>query len=109
MTHEHEVKLGDRVRLLAEMRNMPGELIPVEEGMPIGLEGTVDWIGTMGQIGVKWDNNRRLMLLENRDDFEIIVDPRLKQFDAYVTSEFEPEVAARVMATMRDILRERAS
>ena len=65
-------KVGDRIRLTAPVRdNWP------PEGLPAGLEGTVDHVNTacgadIGyQIGVAWDNGRRLMLLAH-DEFEVI-------------------------------------
>jgi hypothetical protein len=64
-------KIGDRVRLVAAV---PDEYPP--PGLPAGLEGTVDWVGQWTneytrQVGVKWDNNRRLILLDG-DQFEVI-------------------------------------
>lgn len=64
-------KVGDRIRLTAPVRD---EYPP--EGLPAGLEGTVDWLNTWEseytcQIGMTWDNGRRLMLLRG-DQFEVI-------------------------------------
>lgn len=54
------VAVGDRIRLVA----------PMDDPHPItvGQTGTVDWVGELlegqpMQIGVKWDDGRRLMLL----------------------------------------------
>lgn len=66
-----DVSLGDRVRLTAPMLN-PGHPIIPDEHMPAGSEGTVDWLGHCGQIGVRWDGGRRLMLLIGVDQFEVI-------------------------------------
>lgn len=67
-----EPAVGDRVRLTAPMLNPGSEVIP-DEGMPAGCEGTIDWIGTVGgQIGVRWDNGRRLLLLADTDGFEVL-------------------------------------
>ena len=60
---------GDRVRLTAPMAdNYP------PPGLPAGLEGTVTWVGQWTadytrQVGVEWDNGRRLMLLADVDHF----------------------------------------
>jgi hypothetical protein len=60
-----KLQIGDRVRLTGPMRNDP-------DPVPVGTEGTVDWIGmTAVQVcGVKWDNGRRLILLDC-DPFEV--------------------------------------
>jgi hypothetical protein len=66
-------QVGDRVRLTAPV---PDDYPP--PGLPAGLEGTVDWVGQWTdeltrQIGVRWENGRRLMLInEDRDRFEVI-------------------------------------
>jgi len=44
--------------------------------IPVGTEGTVDWVNTWEsklteQVGVAWDNGRRLLLLGD-DPFEIL-------------------------------------
>jgi hypothetical protein len=64
-------KVGDRIRLTAPVKD---DYPP--EGLPAGLEGTVDHIGQWAseltrQIGVRWDNGRRLMLLPG-DEFEVL-------------------------------------
>jgi len=64
-------KVGDRLRLTAPVRD---DYPP--PGLPAGLEGTVDWVGQWDhphtrQIGVKWDNGRRLILLPH-DRYEVI-------------------------------------
>lgn len=65
-------KVGDRIRLTAPVRD---EYPP--EGLPAGLEGTVNWLNTWAdeytsQIGVAWDNGRSLMLLPG-DRFEVLL------------------------------------
>ena len=62
---------GDRIRLIA----MPDDPNPV----PIGSTGTVTFVKEHGsetrawlQIGVDWDNGRRLMLSVPPDEFEAI-------------------------------------
>lgn len=60
--------LGDRVRVTGPMDD--------PDPMPVGSEGTVDWVGQWTshytrQIGVKWDNGRTLLLLAE-DPFEIV-------------------------------------
>lgn len=65
-------KIGSRVRLTAPVvDNYP------QPGLPAGLEGTVDWVGQWTneytrQLGVRWDNDRRLILLADVDQFEVI-------------------------------------
>jgi hypothetical protein len=64
-------KVGDRVRLTAPLHD---DYPP--PGLRSGLEGTVDWVGQWTsvltrQIGVRWDNGRRLMLLDG-DRFEVL-------------------------------------
>jgi len=63
------VALDDRVRIAGTMANDPDPL-------PIGAEGTVDWVNTWTsplseQIGAAWDNGRSLLLLPT-DPFEVI-------------------------------------
>jgi Domain of unknown function (DUF4314) len=63
-------RVGDRVRITGVMDD--------PDPIPVGSEGTVDWVNTWTseltrQIGVKWDNGRRLLLLDS-DPFEIIGD-----------------------------------
>ena len=61
---------GDRIRLLA----MPDDPNPV----PVGSTGTVTFVRECGtgphawlQIGVDWDNGRKLMLSVPPDELEI--------------------------------------
>ena len=75
MAAEYEV--GQRVRLLAPMVNSNSSWMPVEEGMPAGLEGTINYVSIDGprdfhQLGVKWDNGRSLSLLPGKDSFVVI-------------------------------------
>ena len=70
------VKEGDRVRLLAPMTNEPDSIIPFEENMPAGLEGTVSYVSgpvmdEWWQAGVDWDNGRRLGLVKT-DSFYVL-------------------------------------
>lgn len=64
-------KVGDRVRLTAPVAdNYP------PPGLPVGLEGTVTWIGQWtsdwtSQIGVAWDSGRQLNLLLG-DGWEVV-------------------------------------
>jgi hypothetical protein len=65
-------KVGDRIRLTAPVAD---DYPP--PGLPAGLEGTVDWVGqwtseVTRQVGVRWDNGRRLLLLVPPDQFEVI-------------------------------------
>lgn len=70
------MKVGSRVRLLSKMVNPDSKWMP-EEDIPIGTEGTIDWLSLEGpkelhQIGVKWDNGRGLSILPYIDKFEVI-------------------------------------
>lgn len=69
-TIHDRVKVGDRIRLI----DMPDDPNPI----PPGTEGTVNNVTDLNglapgyyQIGVDWDNNRSLSLVE-RDKWEII-------------------------------------
>jgi hypothetical protein len=68
---------GMRVRLLEPMANPNSEWMPVEEGMPVGLEGTISHVEMDGppkfrQIGVRWDNGRTIGLMVHLDRYEIL-------------------------------------
>jgi hypothetical protein len=71
-------KVGDRVRLTGPMVNSNSTWKPVEDGMPVGLLGTVVHVNDEGpaewhQISVKWDNGRSLALLPQVDRcFEVL-------------------------------------
>ena len=80
MEAESEYKVGQRVRLLAPMVNPNSTWMPVEKDMPVGLEGTINYVSFEGhpelhQIGVSWDNNRRLGLIPGKDIFVVIEEP----------------------------------
>lgn len=69
--------VGRRVRLTKEMTNPKSDRMPKEEDMPAGLEGTITYVNLSGpvqwqQIGVNWDNGRRLMLLPEVDSYEVL-------------------------------------
>lgn len=69
-------EIGKRVRLLAPMVNENSSWMPVEQGMPAGLEGTIVYISMDGprewhQVGVNWDNGRTLNLMPYTDRFEV--------------------------------------
>ena len=69
--------VGQRVRLLSPMRNENSTWMPVEEGMPAGLEGTITYVSMDGprewhQLGVQWDNGRTLGLIPGKDSFVVI-------------------------------------
>ena len=62
------VRVGDRVQVTG----------PIDDPhpIPVGTEGTVDWVGSWTweytrQIGVKWDNGRSLILLGG-DPYKVI-------------------------------------
>jgi hypothetical protein len=68
------VKIGDRVRVTGVMQDEP-------DPIPVGTEGTVNWIGQWvneytEQIGVKWDDGRRLILL-SCDPYTIVTDSQV--------------------------------
>ncbi len=61
-------RIGDRVRITGVMDD--------PDPIPVGTEGVVDWLGAWDseltrQIGVKWQNGRRLILLDT-DPFIVI-------------------------------------
>lgn len=69
-------EVGKRVRLLSPMINENSSWMPVEEGMPAGLTGTIIAVNMEGprewhQISVKWDNGRGLALMPYTDRFEV--------------------------------------
>ncbi len=69
-------EVGKRVKLLAPMVNENSNWMPVEAGMPAGLEGTIYAVNFDGprewhQISVKWDNGRGLALMPYTDSFEV--------------------------------------
>jgi hypothetical protein len=70
-------KVGQRVKLMAPMVNTNSTWMPVEDGMPVGLEGTITYVSCEGhpelhQLGVKWDNGRSLGLIPGKDIFDVI-------------------------------------
>lgn len=70
-------KVGQRVKLTAAMTNPDSNWMPVEKGMPAGLEGTITYVGMDGpkewhQLGVNWDNGRTLSLLPGKDSFVVL-------------------------------------
>ena len=86
------VKVGDRIKLLSQMKNSNSKWMPVEDGMPAGLEGTVNYVSMDGprefhQIGVKWDNGRSLSILPGVDSYQIIEAPNDTNAEAGVGSE----------------------
>lgn len=44
--------------------------------VPVGTCGTVDYIDSIGQIHMIWDNGRTLALIESEDCFEILEKPK---------------------------------
>jgi hypothetical protein len=64
--------VGDRIRLTAPVVD-----VCPPPGLPVDLEGTVNWVGQWvdeltRQVGVEWDNGRKLMLLADVDRYEVI-------------------------------------
>lgn len=69
--------IGKRIRLLRQMTNPDSKWMPVEDGMPAGLEGTIrdasfDGPADFHQILVRWDNGRSLALLPHVDSFVVL-------------------------------------
>lgn len=74
MTHPQD---GQRIRLLAPMTNDNSKWMPVEAGMPEGLEGTVVGSSFVGpaefhQIYVRWDNGRSLAVMPYKDRYVLL-------------------------------------
>jgi hypothetical protein len=72
--------IGRRIKLTAPMTNPNSKWMPVEEGMPAGLEGTIVLVNFDGpiewhQIHVKWDNGRSLALMPYVDAYELLPKP----------------------------------
>jgi hypothetical protein len=65
----HNLKKGDRVKLIKVLLNPDSSYIPKED-LPVGLEGTVTHVneGTFFNIHMKWDNGSGLSLLECDSD-----------------------------------------
>lgn len=63
-----DLKIGDRIELI----EMPDDPDPI----PPGTQGTVNYVGRFAgegqQIGVKWDNDRTLMLINGVDIFKVL-------------------------------------
>lgn len=61
-------KIGDRIELI--------EMLDDPDPIPIGTQGTVNYVGKITglgqQIGVKWDNDRTLMLIGGVDGFKVL-------------------------------------
>lgn len=77
---ENHPLIGRRIRLTAPMTNPDSKWMPVEEGMPAGLEGTVILVNFDGprewhQIHVKWDNGRSLALMPYVDSYALLPEP----------------------------------
>jgi hypothetical protein len=73
-------EVGKRVRLCGPLVNENSDWMPVEEGMPVGLEGTIVYLNLdvpedMQQIGVRWDNGRTLNLFPSVDHYTVF-DPK---------------------------------
>ena len=69
--------VGKRIKLLGAMVNKNSAKIPVEEGMPKDLEGTIVHMNLNGpreyhQISVDWDNGRKLAILPYVDEFIVL-------------------------------------
>jgi hypothetical protein len=71
---------GTRIRLLS----MEDPYAPV----PSGTEGTVDFVDDIGQIHMKWDNNRGLALIPGEDSFSVISRPEQSQLSENETEQF---------------------
>jgi hypothetical protein len=89
------VKVGDRIKLTAPLTNKNSTWMPVEEGMPAGLEGVVVHVNFEGprewhQISVKWDNGRALGVMPYTDSYEVIQPPSF-DFSFYLGRIQNPE------------------
>lgn len=74
---ENHPLVGRRIRLTAPMTNPDSKWMPVEDGMPAGLEGTVVLVNFDGpkewhQVSVKWDNGRSLALMPYVDSYVVL-------------------------------------
>ncbi len=70
---------GTRVRLEIDMAG--------EQGMPGGLEGTVEMVDDAGQLLMKWDNGRTLSLIPGEDSFSVLSRPEQAQETAQAPAE----------------------
>lgn len=72
------IKKGDRIRLTQPIVNKDSYRMPIEEGMPVGLQGTVADVrygyGDL-YIEMNWDNGRTLALLGTDDCYEVLSSP----------------------------------
>jgi len=79
-------RVGQRVKLTAPMVNPNSKWMPVEDGMPVGLEGTISHVslggpGELHQLSVKWDNGRYLGLIPGLDIFTVVSSEPVTQQD----------------------------
>lgn len=70
-------EVGQRIKLLSPMVNENSSWMPVEQGMPAGLEGVITHVNFEGprewhQISVKWDNGRSLAIMPYTDRYQIL-------------------------------------
>ena len=54
------------------------------QAVPDGTEGTVTYVDSIGQLGMKWDNNRSLSLVPGEDDFSVISRPKKTEHQSQV-------------------------
>lgn len=89
-----DAKVGDRIKITQPIVNDDTKsVIKVEDGLPVGLEGTIRRISRAGSIDVDWDNGSKLSLLDLVDDgrWEIIGSTRVVILDAvYPQRESKP-------------------
>jgi hypothetical protein len=80
LNNSAEPRVGQRARLVAPLVNSNSNWMPVETGMPVGLEGTIVYLKLNGpenmrQIRVRWDNGHTLSLLPSVDHYTVF-DPK---------------------------------
>jgi hypothetical protein len=77
---KEQYSAGTRIRL----ESMEDPYAPV----PPGTEGTVDFVDDIGQIHMKWDNNRSLALIPGEDSFSVISRLEQSQLSENETEQF---------------------
>ena len=62
-----EIKSRFKSGLRVELEEMVGE-----PDMPSGLQGLIDLVDDIGNIHIKWDNERTLSLIYGQDRFKVL-------------------------------------
>jgi len=58
-------QVGDRIRITGPLPEEPNPI-------PVGTEGTVNWVGSFDQYAVDWDDNASALILLGTDPFEVL-------------------------------------